>query len=202
MPSLANTSLFQVSSGDGHTYFSHRIFEVKSEVYDLIFVGQFLGNLLGIILVTRLGRRPLLMMSHATSVISMGALGAYFHILRTDPATAEFLTWLPLASLVLFISGLAMGVGPLAWLVSSEVLPAKIRGHGGAIAALSNFGFSFIVTKTFVDLQRTITPAGVFWFYGITSFIGILFALFVLPETKDKTSDEIGALFDDKQCND
>ena len=129
----------------------------------------------------------------------MGALGAYFYILRNDPETAQFIAWLPLASLVLFIAGLAMGIGPLGWLISSEVLPAKIRGQGCAIAALSNFAYSFIITKTFIDLQRAVTPAGAFWFYGIVSFVGILFGWFILPETKDKTSDEINAIFDKKK---
>lgn len=135
------------------------------------------------------------MLSQTSSFISMGALGAYFYVLRNDPGAADFLSWLPLASLILFICGLAMGIGPLAWVISSEVLPAKIRGQGGAVAALSNFGFSFIVTKTFVDLQYSVTPAGAFWCYGIISFVGILFGYFILPETKDKTSDEIEAIF-------
>lgn len=125
----------------------------------------------------------------------MCALGAYFHILSNDQDTAGSLSWLPLTSLIVFISGIGMGLGPLPWLISSEVLPAKIRGQGSSIAALANFGLSFIVTKTFIDIQRAVTPAGAFWFYGGFCFLGILFALFLLPETKDKTSEEIGAFF-------
>lgn len=96
---------------------------------------------------------------------------------------------------MVYIFGIGFAVGPLAWLISNEVLPAKIRGHGSAIAVLANFGFSFIVSKTFIDIQRVATTAGAFWFYGLVSAIGILFAYFILPETKDKSADEIEAIF-------
>ncbi len=149
----------------------------------------------------RLGRRPLFVISEASSCLSMGALGAYFYILKNDPETAKQLEWLPLASLIIFISGIGMGLGPLPWLISSEVLPAKIRGPGSSIAALANWALSFIVTKTFIDIQRAVTPAGAFWFYGGFCFVGILFALFLLPETKDKNSEQIEAFFVTKSSN-
>ena len=160
-----------------------------------------MGNFLGAAAVIRLGRRPLLMISEASSCLSMGALGAFFYILKTEPETAIRLEWLPLASLVVFISGVGMGLGPLPWLISSEVLPAKIRGPGSSVAALANFVLSFVVTKTFVDIQRAVTPAGAFWFYGGFCFLGFLFAIFLLPETKDKTSEEIEAFFVTRKCS-
>nr|CAH0110449.1 unnamed protein product [Daphnia galeata] len=70
--------------------------------------------------------------------------------------------------------------GGLPWLISSEILPAKYRGPGSSIVAFSNFLMSFIVTKTFIDMQRLMTHAGVFWFYS---------------KTKDKTSNQIQAYF-------
>lgn len=146
-------------------------------------------------MVGRLGRRPLFMISEAIACLSMCVLGSYFYILTNDPEAAKPLAWLPLTSLIVFISGIGMGLGPLPWIISSEVLPAKIRGQGSSIAALANFGLSFIVTKTFIDIQRAVTPAGAFWFYGGFCLLGILFALFLLPETKDKTSEQIEAFF-------
>ena len=88
-----------------------------------------------------------------------------------------------------------MGLGGLPWLISSEILPAKFRGPGSSIVAFSNFLMSFIVAKTFIDMQRLMTHAGVFWFYSSICFAGILFGLFFLPETKDKTSNQIEAYF-------
>ena len=156
---------------------------------------KLIGNFLGAVVVSRLGRRPLFMISEAIACLSMCVLGFYFYLLANNPETAKPLAWLPLTSLIVFISGIGMGLGPLPWLISSEVLPAKIRGQGSSIAALANFGLSFIVTKTFIDIQRAVTPAGAFWFYGGFCLLGIFFALFLLPETKDKTSEQIEAFF-------
>lgn len=126
----------------------------------------------------------------------MFALGIFFY--QIDPESSQAITslnWLPLTSMMVFFAAIGFGLGPLPWLVSSEVLPAKFRGPGSSIVAFSNFAGSFIVTKTFVDLQRLMTHAGVFWFYAGISFVGILFALFLMPETKDRTSDQIQAYF-------
>jgi hypothetical protein len=103
--------------------------------------------------------------------------------------------WIPLVSLIVFFSAIGMGLGGLPWLISSEILPAKFRGPGSSIVAFLNFLMSFIVTKTFIDMQRLMTHAGVFWVYSSICFVGILFGLFLLPETKDKTSNQIQAYF-------
>lgn len=128
------------------------------------------------------------------------SLGGFFYYSNNvlDSSAEEitnYLKWLPLISLIVFFAGIGLGLGALPWLISSEILPAKFRGPGSSIIAFTNFAASFIVTKTFVDMQREMTHAGVFWFYGAISFTGILFGLFVLPETKGRTSDQIQALF-------
>lgn len=125
----------------------------------------------------------------------MITLGAYFFIISAKNDIAESISWLPLASLVVFFVSIGIGLGPLVWLITSEVLPPKLRGLGGSIAAFTNFLSAFVVTKTFVDLQRSLTVAGTFWFYAVVCLFGALFAWFLLPETKGKTSDEIEALF-------
>lgn len=129
----------------------------------------------------------------------MMVLGGFFYyshnVLNSEEEITSYLKWIPLISLIVFFAGIGLGLGALPWLISSEILPAKFRGPGSSIIAFTSFAASFIVTKTFVDMQREITHAGVFWFYGGTSFVGILFGLFLLPETKGRTSDQIQALF-------
>ncbi|XP_046650497.1 facilitated trehalose transporter Tret1-like isoform X1 [Daphnia pulicaria] len=194
--------VFQQFSGlNAALFYSVEILQVAGSNLDalvsavVVIITLLIGNFLGAVVVGRLGRRPLFMISEAIACLSMCVLGSYFYILTNDPEAAKPLAWLPLTSLIVFISGIGMGLGPLPWIISSEVLPAKIRGQGSSIAALANFGLSFIVTKTFIDIQRAVTPAGAFWFYGGFCLLGILFALFLLPETKDKTSEQIEAFF-------
>jgi len=91
------------------------------------------------------------------------------------------------------------GIAPLAWVVSSEVLPARLRGPGSSIAAFTSWISAFIVTKSYLDIQRSLTTAGVFWIYGGFCFLGFIFSAFILPETKGKTPDEIQAIFEPKK---
>jgi len=139
-------------------------------------------------LVDRLGRRPLFLVSEVFTCVSVLVMGACFYIKAHDPQTSQWLGWLPLTCLVFFVASYAIGVGPLPWLISSEVLPAKFRGLGGSIVSITNWATSFIVSKTFVDLQRVVTTAGTFWLFGGFCAAGVLFGLLILYETKSNPS--------------
>lgn len=148
------------------------------------------------LLVKRFYRRTLFIVSVGFACISMLTLGVFFYYL--DSSSSQKLTkfkCIPLASLIVFFAAVGMGLGGLPWLISSEILPAKFRGPGSSIVAFSNFLMSFIVTKTFIDMQRLMTHAGVFWFYSSICFVGVLFGFFLLPETKDRTANQIQAYF-------
>ncbi|XP_057375684.1 facilitated trehalose transporter Tret1-like [Daphnia carinata] len=147
------------------------------------------------ILVERLGRKVLFLLSETLTCLSVVALGGYFYVLENDRETAQRFGWVPLTLLIFFIAVFAAGVGPLPWLVSGELMPAKFKGPGSSIVAFTNWITSFVVTKVFIDMQRSLTNAGTFWVFGILCFIGILFGIFILPETKGKTPEQIQALF-------
>lgn len=143
----------------------------------------------------RLGRKMLFLLSESLTCLSVVALGGYFYVLENDPATAQRFGWVPMTLLITFIAVFAAGVGPLPWLVAGEVMPAKFKGPGSSIVAFTNWITSFIVTKVFIDMQRSLTNAGTFWVFGSLCFVGILFGIFILPETKGKTPEQIQALF-------
>lgn len=130
--------------------------------------------------------------------LSLAGLGAFFYLKensQTDPAIIESLSWLPLVSLILFIAAFGIGAGPVPWLMTGEVLPAKIKGPGVSIAVFTNWFLAFVVTKSFVNIQEALTSAGAFWMFGGFCVMGTLFGLFLLPETKGKTQEEIQAFF-------
>jgi hypothetical protein len=102
---------------------------------------------------------------------------------------------LPLTSLILFIATFAIGAGPMPWLMFSEILPAKVKGPGGSAASFTNWFLAFIVTLTFVDIQDAIGSSGAFWMFGSFCVLGILFTIFLLPETKGKSPEQIQAFF-------
>ena len=80
------------------------------------------------ILIERLGRRFLLVVSGFLIFVFMGILGAYFYIKAHDEALAEQIGWLPLFALVMFLMSFSIGVGPIPYVMAFEMIPSKVKG--------------------------------------------------------------------------
>lgn len=152
--------------------------------------------LIAMIAVGRIGRRFLFLVSEGLCCFCLFMLGAYFYVYENNPTGAESIEWLCLLSVIIFVAAFAIGLGPLAWLITSEVLPSKFRGPGNTIANSVTWTIAFIITKTFVRTQESMGLSGPYWIFGCFSFLGFLFGLFVLPETKGRTPDEIQLYFE------
>ncbi len=85
-------------------------------------------TIFAIILVDKAGRRVLMLGSTALTTLGMAGLGLYFYLKDINQPYAESVRWLPLTSMMVFIIGFAFGLGPLPWLMASEILPRKIKG--------------------------------------------------------------------------
>ena len=66
---------------------------------------------------------------------------------------ADIPGWIPLLALVVYVVSFSVGFGPIPWLMMGEVFPAKIRGVAASLATGFNWTCTFVVTKTFMDLQ-------------------------------------------------
>jgi SP family arabinose:H+ symporter-like MFS transporter len=93
--------------------------------------------------------------------------------------------------MLLFIAAFAAGMGPVPWVVISEIFPTRIRGGAVSIATLTLWAADFIVSQTFPILNASVGPARTFWLYGICSIIGLLFVAFLIPETKGRSLEDI-----------
>jgi MFS family permease len=158
-----------------------------------IIVGSvhLIGTFVAAILVDRLGRRILLMFSSCFIVISLTSLGVFFFIQDSDPEIAKNLGWLPLTSLCVFIIGFALGFGPIPWLVISEVLSNEINDIVAPLCGAFNWSFAFVVLVMFSSITEAISIGPFFWIFAILSAFGPFFIVFILPETKGKTTQEI-----------
>ena len=200
--SIALMVLQQMAGINAALFYSTDIFRLAGSNLDELVCSLILNVILvvmvfaGAVVVERLGRRLLFIISAAFCCVCLAVLGAYFAILDSDPETAASIRFLPFACLVLFVAAFSLGLGPLPWLCTSEVLPLKFRAPGSSIASCVNWTLSFIVTKTFVNMQQSMGISGAFWLFGSFCFVGILFGIFVLPETKGKTAEEIQILFE------
>jgi SP family sugar porter-like MFS transporter len=99
---------------------------------------------------------------------------------------------LPLLIMVVTaIACFAMSLGPVTWVVLSEIFPNRYRGTAMAAATFSLWAACFILTYTFPLLNNLLKAAGTFWLYGLICVLGFWFILKKLPETKGKSLEEI-----------
>ena len=142
---------------------------------------NFLMTIVALFFTDKLGRKPLLYFGLTGVMLSLIALGCGF-------AFADFfgdnLKWVTVGSLVIYIICFAMSLGPIGWILVSEVFPLRIRGVAMSICTVSNFAFNFFVVSSFPILLHRIGGAWTFWGFGIVSLLCIVFVYFCVPETK------------------
>lgn len=131
-------------------------------------------------------RRVLLMVSFAAMAISLGGLGIYFQL--KVPLNQ---TWIPLFTLCLFVSFYAAGVGPIPWLMLREIFPQNCTRRATAITAGFHWFLAFGVTKLYQNLEDMVKPGWTLFHFAITCLVGTIFVYFFVPETKDRTLEEI-----------
>ncbi len=140
-------------------------------------------------LIDRVGRRPLLLVSLAGMSLSLIVLGLAFRL----PRLSGSLGWIAVTSLMLYVGSFAVGLGPVFWLILSEIYPLRIRGRAMSVGTVANWGANLIVALSFLTLTQVMGKSATFWLYGIVSIGAWLFAFFLVPETKGKTLEQIEA---------
>ena len=151
-------------------------------------VVNFVMTIVAVFFTDRLGRKPLLYFGLTGVMLSLFALGTSFAFADVLGAS---LKWVAVGSLVTYIICFAMSLGPIGWILVSEVFPLKIRGVAMSICTVSNFAFNFFVVGSFPVLLHRIGGAWTFWIFGIVSLLCIIFVYFFVPETKGISLEEI-----------
>ncbi len=140
-------------------------------------------------LIDRVGRRPLLLASLAGMAVSLFVLGLAFSL----PQLSGSLGWIAVASLMVYVGSFAVGLGPVFWLVLSEIYPLTIRGRAMSVGTVANWSANLIVALSFLTLTQVLGKSSTFWLYAVVSIGSWLFAYFLVPETKGKTLEQIEA---------
>jgi MFS family permease len=150
-----------------------------------------------ILLVDRVGRRPLYLSSLAGVIASLTVLGTTLTIIRhAEPHHAAPWT-LPVAitSVFTFVASFSVGLGPITGAYSSEVLPLRLRAHGVSLGVALNRLTNAAVALTFVSLSDAITMGGAFFLYAGFATCMAAFFYFNCPETKGRPLEEIEEMF-------
>lgn len=156
----------------------------------IIGVMQVVAVFVSTLIIDRLGRRILLTASVAALCICSFILGVYFYLLETKYDVSD-IGWLPVVSLCIFIILFSLGFGPIPWMMVGELFAPEVKGIAGSSACLFNWLLAFLVTKTYTNLTASLQSYGTFWLFSVISAIGCFFVLFLVPETKGKSLEDI-----------
>lgn len=188
----------QLSGINAVIFFAEDIFKSaggaeKAALYTIIMgIVQSLATVVSSILVDKAGRRILLLTSSVGMGIMLAVFGYYYKLKNnSSPEEIANLNWLPLVCLLTFIVVFSLGLGPLPWMMSSEILAPEIKSVGNSAAVATNWICVSLVTFFFGPLKSLIGDDYTFWMFSIIVFIAAVFILIVVPETKGKSIQQI-----------
>lgn len=144
-------------------------------------------TVVAILIIDRVGRKPLLLVGLVGMLISLVVIGGAFLV----PGLSGIISWVTLAGLMLYVASFAVSFGPLLWVMLPEIFPVKARGAGTGLSSLSNWGANFIVAQAFLPLVALIGTTAVFWILGGICVLAGIFIYFVVPETRGRSLEEI-----------
>ncbi|KAM6323617.1 solute carrier family 2, facilitated glucose transporter member 12 [Aegotheles albertisi] len=101
------------------------------------------------------------------------------------------LKWLSLASLLVYVAAFSIGLGPMSWLVLSEIFPGGIRGRAMALTSSMNWGINLLISLTFLTVTELIGLSWVCFIYTIMSLASLAFVTVFIPETKGCSLEQI-----------
>jgi SP family galactose:H+ symporter-like MFS transporter len=190
------TVLQQFSGINTILYYGPRIFslagirEDRSAILATLLVASVnvVATIIALVLVDRVGRKPLLYIGVSGMTISLFLLSWSFNNQSAFGAPPGFVA---IGCLTLYISCFAFSMGPIAWILASEVFPLPVRGRGIAAASLGSGAANFVVSQTFPSLIRDAGTSATFAIYGLFCILTLIFVRFIVPETKGRELESI-----------
>jgi len=187
--------------------------------------GQLIGCLVGMHLIDRAGRRPLVLRSIFLCAVTLFFMGANFFVdqhfcdgaladggrrraqeiasASLDSSTASdkesavcaLTGWFSLVGMVFYLISFGLGMSPIPWALNAELYPLGVRSICVGIATATNWISNFVVAATFLSLEEMLGPAGTFSLYGGFALCGFFWLWWRMPETAGKSLEEIEELF-------
>lgn len=181
----------QITGINAIIYYAPEIFKsigfgAESAFTQTIIIGlvNMIFTLVAIWLIDKTGRKRLLIWGVTGMVICLFATGLcfYFHFDQGP--------WL-LIFILGYIASFAVSLGPIPWVLMSEIFPTKIRGMAMSLATLVLWIGVVAITQLTPFFLKTFGGAVTFWIFMINAIIILIFTVKMIPETKGKTLEEI-----------
>jgi MFS transporter, SP family, arabinose:H+ symporter len=166
--------------------FEHAGASADAAFMQAVYVGlvNLVFTVVALLLIDRLGRRPLLMLGTAGIAISMGLLAWGFRGASMDPG-------LVLMGVLGFVASFAVSLGPIMWVLLSEIFPNRIRGVAISFVGLINSMVSFGVQLLFPWELENLGNSRPWMIYGVFALLGLVFIARLVPETRGRSLEQL-----------
>ncbi|KAL1207441.1 Sugar transporter ERD6-like 11 [Cardamine amara subsp. amara] len=186
----------QLSGATAITYYSNAIFRKSGfpERLGSMIFGVFVipKALMGVILVDKWGRRPLLLASAIGMSIGSFLIGVSF-ALQERNLLPELTPIFIFVNILVYFGCYAIGIGGLPWLIMSEIFPINIKVSAGTIVALTSWTSGSFVTYAF-NFMFEWSPQGTFYIFGVVGVLSMVFIWMFVPETNGQSLEELQVL--------
>ncbi len=152
-------------------------------------ITNLIFTIVAIVLLDRVGRRLLLIVGTTGCILSLALLGVFF----ASSGLQHSASWLALVCLIVYIASFAVGLGPVFWLMISEIFPLKVRSPAMSLSTVGNWTSNFLVSSFFLTLVGAISREGTFWLYAAFGVLALIFLLARVPETKGRSLEQIAS---------
>jgi len=146
-------------------------------------VVNVLSTFIAVWLLDRAGRKPLLYAGFGGMFLSLAAMGFIF--------ASGGGGWTAILAVWLYVACFAFSLGPIPWLMMTEVFPLSIRGRAVGLVTTAGWGANIVISLSFLPLLHAVGLPATFWAYSAVCLMGIFFVLRSVPETRGKTLEEI-----------
>uniref|UniRef100_A0A3Q7JSR7 Major facilitator superfamily (MFS) profile domain-containing protein n=2 Tax=Solanum subgen. Lycopersicon TaxID=49274 RepID=A0A3Q7JSR7_SOLLC len=192
----------QITGIDATVYYSPTIFKaagIEDESKLLaatvaVGVSKTAFILIAIILIDKVGRKPLLYVSTIGMTTCLLGVGITLLLMKEGSIS--------IALAILFVCGnvafFSVGIGPVCWVLTSEIFPLRLRAQASGLGAVGNRMCSGLVAMSFLSVSRAITVGGTFLIFSVISALSVAFVYKHVPETKGKSLEQIELLFQDE----
>ncbi|XP_070705663.1 solute carrier family 2, facilitated glucose transporter member 12 [Pempheris klunzingeri] len=101
------------------------------------------------------------------------------------------LKWASLISLLVYVAAFSISLGPMVYVVLSEIFPMGVRGRAVSVVSAANWATNLLISMTFLTITEKIGVPNVMFLYSAMSFVLLVFVILCVPETKGRTLEEI-----------
>ncbi|XP_010935630.1 probable polyol transporter 4 [Elaeis guineensis] len=193
----------QVTGIDATVYYSPTIFRdagIKSDSKLLaatVAVGftKTIFILVATFLIDRVGRKPLLFVSTIGMTICLFGLGLALSLLKHELVSTKLGIGAAMLAVCGNVAFFSVGMGPVCWVLSTEIFPLRLRAQATALGAVGNRVSSGLIAMSFLSVCRILSVGGTFLIFSLISAVSVVFVYKRVPETKGKTLEQIEVLF-------